>query len=180
MRLFIGVKLDTETIKKVDYLMASLYKEGFRGNYTNIKNVHLTLFFIGEVKEEYVNEIIQIIDNNQEKLAKVKKIEIQAIKNLKDMIVLEINKTNELLSLQSSIEKEIKLLFNKDIDDGRKHAGFGNQNSNRPFYPHITLIRECNKEVNQNREINLVSDVNKISLFESLRIKNQLIYIEKN
>ena len=80
------------------------------------------------------------------------------------MLVLELEQTDELLTY-------VKML--------REKLSEGNFNyDKKPFVPHITLVREINKNVimDSYQEV----EVSKITLFESKRINGRLIYEEKN
>ena len=166
MRLFIGIKLDSKCIKKIDNYYKFFYSENVSGNYTSLENLHLTLYFLGEVDEDRINEIKSII--NSVKL-EISELEIIKFTRLKDMLVGEVKKTKELISIYN------------DLSNKLKQNGFKiNENS---FYPHITLIRQVNnlKEFKFiNSELNLKFSFNKITLFESTRINNKLVYIPKN
>ena len=86
MRLFIGIKLDTKAIKKIDSYMNYLYQTGVRGTYTKTNNIHLTLEFLGEVDKDKVNKLIDII--NSIDISKLDYLEIDKTKMLKSIITL--------------------------------------------------------------------------------------------
>lgn len=159
MRAFIGIKLDKETTKRIDNLQKSMYQEGVRGNYTLLSNIHLTLSFLGEIREEDICTIKSIIET----LQVPKEIKIVKICMLKDMIICEVEKKVELLAMQKELTDKLKINGFK-VDD-------------KKYYPHITLVRRANEEFF--KEVFLTSNVNKIILFESTRINNRLCYLEK-
>ena len=51
MRLFIAVRLSDETVLALTDLQKELRRLGYTGNYTKRENLHLTLAFIGEVRD---------------------------------------------------------------------------------------------------------------------------------
>lgn len=51
MRLFVAVALTDEMKSEIMKMMHGLKKQGVRGNYTPLQNLHLTLAFIGEVQD---------------------------------------------------------------------------------------------------------------------------------
>lgn len=159
MRAFIGIKLDQEVNKSLEALQKQMYQDNIRGNYSLVNNIHLTLDFLGEIEESDIEIIKSIID----KIKCPKIIKLTGIKMLRDMIICEVQKSEELLTCQ---KKLVQLLREQ-----------GYRVDNKPYYPHITLVRQANKTINY--EVSLESQVTKISLFESTRINNKLCYIEK-
>lgn len=162
MRLFIGIKLDKIT-NKINAITKYLYQEGLRGNYTLESNYHVTLAFIGEC----TNDIC--LDSLIDKLnsINISHLEINKIKKMKDMLVLELVKDEELLNAEKQVKDELsKQGFNYD---------------KKTFNPHITLVREivCNenklKEIT-NKKINVSCNDLKVNLFESKRINGKLVY----
>lgn len=160
MRAFIGIKLDDKALKITNNYFNMLYQEGVRGNYTDIKNIHLTLSFIGETdRAEELKGIINSLD-----VSKLNYLTIKGIKALKDMLIYEVDKTQELEELYNELLEKLKK-ENFEVD-------------NKSFFPHITLVRETNKQVV--KKISFTSKVEKINLFESIRIKGKIHYISKN
>lgn len=165
MRLFIGIKLNQIVINKIKTINNYLYSQNIRGNYTNYNNLHLTLVFLGEVKEENVKEIIKIV--NETNISKLEEIELYEITNFKEMIILKVRNTKELNDIYNQLFNDLKRLhFNLQ---------------ERPYFPHITLVRETNVEVQNILENKIITnEVNKITLFESKRINKELQYIPLN
>jgi len=61
MRLFIAVNLEEELKKRIVPLEEELKKTGADVKWVEVKNLHLTLKFLGEVEEKKVTQIEQII-----------------------------------------------------------------------------------------------------------------------
>lgn len=61
MRLFIAVNLEEELKKKIVPLEEELRKTGADVKWVEVKNLHLTLKFLGEVEESKVTAIEQIV-----------------------------------------------------------------------------------------------------------------------
>jgi len=160
MRLFIGIKLDNKALKKVDNYMNYLYQKGVRGNYTKLANIHLTLAFLGELSSDKVDELLEIINSVDTSL--LKNLTINKIKMLKSIITLNVLKEENLLNVQ-------KDLINKLNNSGYKLE-------QREYVPHITLVRETSKPVEE--DINIISEFTKITLFESRRTNNGLVYVD--
>lgn len=166
MRLFIGIKLDNEAVKKVNNYYKYFYSEKVKGNFTDLSNLHLTLSFLGEISSEKVNVIIKIIDSLKNNIDSFKIIKLT---KLKDMLIGEVFKDPGLFSLHSELVEKLKQ--------------FGLKVSEAEFYPHITLIRQVEGLKNLNiidSNIEVISNVNKITLFESTRINGRLTYIPLN
>lgn len=165
MRAFIGIKLEDKYKKKLENIRSFLIQSKVMGNFTNINNIHLTLCFIGEIKEENVSAIKEMI--SQIDISELN-IEVSSIKVFKSFLILKVDKNDRLLGIQKKISDElIKQGFNID---------------RKEFFPHITIVREV-KNVNEkdldslNKNIKMMSKVSKIELFESKRVNGQLIYI---
>lgn len=166
MRLFIGIKLDENAIKKVNNYYKYFYSEKVTGNFTNLSNLHLTLAFLGEVDDKKVNEIIDAINSL---MYKIDSLKIFKFTKLKDMLIGKVEKEGKLIKLQQELNEKLK------------EMGFKVNDLN--FYPHITLIREVKglekvKIIDSNIEI--ISKESKVTLFESKRINGKLTYIRLN
>lgn len=161
MRCFIGLNFNSNALNKINNLSISLKKSGIKGNYTTKENVHLTLLFLGEVSLEKAEKI-------KESLGKIEfssfDITVNEITKLKDIIILKIEKSDELISLQKEVVKKVKSIL-------------PNIKEENEFYPHITLARK-NKD-NIYKKISVIDKVESIILFSSERINGKLQYIEK-
>ena len=162
MRLFIGIKFDEKTMVLIDRIQGMLYNEGVKGNFTNKNNIHLTLSFLGEVNNDKVDVLKKIIDSID--VSKINTIDITGIDVLKDMIILNVNKSVELDNIYNDLVNKLSS-NNFNIDK-------------RPYFPHVTLVREKNKDYK--KELNIKSKFTKITLFESTRINGVLTYIPLN
>lgn len=162
MRLFIGIKFDEKTMVLIDRIQGMLYNEGMKGNFTNKNNIHLTLSFLGEVNNDKVDVLKKIIDSID--VSKINTIDITGIDVLKDMIILNVNKSVELDNIYNDL---VNKLSNNNFNIDK-----------RPYFPHVTLVREKNKDYK--KELNIKSKFTKITLFESTRINGVLTYIPLN
>ena len=160
MRLFIGIKLDNKALKKVDNYMNYLYQKDVKGNYTKLANVHLTLAFLGDVSSDKVDELLEII--NSVDTSSLKSLKINKIKMLKSIITLNVIRENILLNVQ------------KDLTNKLNEKGY--KLDQREYVPHITLVREASKTIEE--DINIISEFTKITLFESIRTNNGMVYVD--
>ena len=122
----------------------------------------MTLVFLGETSEDKVSVIKKILKDID---LSIDSIRIAKMTMLKDILIGEVENNKELQEIYSTIRTKLKAsgIF---FDD---HS----------FYPHITLIRKVNnQEKFIGKEMNIISYFNHITLFESKRINNDLVYID--
>ncbi|MCK9536588.1 MAG: RNA 2',3'-cyclic phosphodiesterase [Bacilli bacterium] len=160
MRTFIGIKLN-DCYNQIIEMQQEFKRMEIFGNYTLPENVHLTLLFLGELNQEEFKKVKLTL--NQIEYSSFP-VYIDKVKDFKDMMILEIRQSTELMQFQALLNRA---LTKENI-----------YNERRPYYPHITLIRRCNYKIN--KEIALASTVNEAVLFSSERINNRLSYIPKH
>lgn len=154
MRLFIGIDFSSTNQKKLQEVM-----EHASGQGTSLENLHLTLEFLGELPPSVVSSIQSIFD-----CLKVQPFHIESkrLSKLKDILILEVKKTQELLSLQEELHQSLK------------KAGFHLEE--RPYYPHVTLIRRFHEDIKE--EYSLTQEVRSIHLYHSTRVDGVLTYLK--
>lgn len=155
MRLFLGIKPTKQALLAIQKLIKTLQAKGITGNYTDINNIHLTLVFIGEVEE--ANKLKSIMNGIH---CRPFSFQMNKLTKLKDMFILEIEKTKELDELQTRLADEI-------IKQGYCIE-------KRNFYPHITLVREVKEDFKMN--IAISSEVKSFELYLSERIQGKINY----
>lgn len=162
MRLFIGIKVDSKTQKKINSYFNFFYENKVTGNYSKISNLHMTLVFLGETDEGKIPLIKDIIKNVS---FNIDEIIITKFAMLKDILVGEVKNNQEIQDMYNKLKQGLK-----------KNGIIVDSNS---LYPHVTLIRKavnCGKFVG--KEVNLTSKFDHITLFESRRINGELVYID--
>ena len=154
MRVFIGISLSNENILALTKLQSELISDG---RITPANNLHLTLVFIGEVNENEMNLIKQMLDET-----KVNKFsfEITKLKMMRDMVIGEVKENRDLANLQRNLNLKLDNL--------------GFKVEERKYYPHITLSRKSDLRINQ--EVSLKEDVNTVKLFLSEFTNNGVVY----
>ena len=162
MRLFIGIKIDNKALQKIDNIQKLLYNDGIRGNFTSKNLCHLTLAFLGEIEEYKVSELIDIISSIDS--SKLKEIKFLNIELMNQILILKVLKTKELDAYHTALTNEL--------------LAHGFNFNYKSFFPHVTLVRESNKDYN--KEFIFTSEVTKITLFESKRINGVLTYTPLN
>lgn len=173
MRVFIAIEFSKE-IKDYMYSVQQELKVSMeRGNFSNVENFHITLRFIGELSQDKILSLKQAIEKTAASGISFK-LHTDTIgffpKGNKKIIWMGITNENALLEkLFLSLELELEKIGIKKED--------------KPFSPHITLVREAilkedfitlkNNIRIENKEI----CVENISLMESTRINGKLAYI---
>jgi 2'-5' RNA ligase len=135
MRLFIAVPLSEEVLESILEL-----REPIRGiKWQKPSQMHLTLRFLGEAKQERFAEIKETLESIQlEKFTiGIKGVGVFPDKRSPRVIWAGIKKSEELLELQEKVEK------------CSRNAGF--QPEKRPYKPHITFGRVKNATKRQVR-----------------------------
>lgn len=59
MRTFIALEVNDEVKRCASEIIEKLMRRGFRANWVSPENMHLTLFFLGEVRRDKVDEIAE-------------------------------------------------------------------------------------------------------------------------
>jgi len=59
MRTFIAIDVNEEVKKQASEIIEKLMKRGFGATWVSEENMHLTLFFLGEVDEQKISEIAE-------------------------------------------------------------------------------------------------------------------------
>lgn len=164
MRLFIGLPLDIKTKNKLLLIQNELKLKKVTGNFTLKNNLHMTMAFLGEVSDDKLDILINLVNEINDSVT----VELEGIDLLRDIVIYKVNKTSELVNLHKRLIEKLK------------EIGF---NLPSELTPHITLIRKYQSQNDVRKLINdikMISTDNKLTLFESKRINNELVYIKKN
>jgi 2'-5' RNA ligase len=131
LRLFIALSLTNNLLKKIGFLEEKIDKKvKIDFPWISLKNLHLTLVFLGYLDYEDYLKIDEIFKEIKFKRinAKIKKIDYGP-PGSKRMIWLYIEKNKELEELKDTLEKRLE---QKEINYQREE---------REFLPHINLAR---------------------------------------
>lgn len=171
MRCFIAIELDNETRKFLTDVQNHLAEQGLNGKFTHIKNLHLTLKFLGEINEFIYCDICKML----KKVARRHKLfvlELDRIgkfnKGNKNIVWAGFSENKNLLSLFRDLQSELEVIMPIKKESYYK--------------PHITLAREA--VLTQREIVNMEMDkklehsfkVLGISLMESTRVNGRLTY----
>ena len=176
IRAFIAIKIDNLNKQKISSLISQLKKSDTAIKWASENQMHLTLKFLGDIKESDVencsNSLKSIADNSNAFSIKFSKI--GGFPNIQKPRVI-------WLGIDKGAE-ELKLLNNKIENDFEK---LGFQKEKREYSAHLTLGRVKSLKNIQNltkiiSEINLdLQDeikINKIILFQSTLTSKGAIY----
>ena len=166
MRLFAAIKFSPEIETVLTKVQNELKSNGITGNYTDCRNLHLTLAFIGEYNAP--DKVMKALRNVSFEPFRMSLEE--SIGNFGDILWLGIKKDSRLMALDKEVRKALGN-FNIHYDP-------------KPFKPHITLIRKA-KVYDKNGVViktlknrNVKMTVENISLMHSHRENGKLIYTE--
>lgn len=124
-RLFIAINLP-DKIKESLREFRDAWRD-FPCRWTKIENIHLTLYFIGEVGEDKIPEVIKAVENaisgSQPFELTITDTVYGPSKQKPRMIWARIERARELIELQQKISRNL------------------NPRETRPFSPHLTLCR---------------------------------------
>jgi 2'-5' RNA ligase len=168
MRLFTAINFNKDIKDKIWKAVSLLKEESISGNFTLYDNLHLTLIFLGEIRESAMGDIKKIIDNIESSSFT---LTINGVGKFKraggDIFFLSLQKSQELIRLHSELMNLRSLgIFVEE----------------REYTPHLTLGREVvmkngfdtEKFIKEIPEITV--EVKSVELMKSERIKGVLTY----
>jgi len=150
MRVFFAVDIDNDVKNEVEMLVESFKKIDDRIKWINVSNMHITLYFFGEIKEDVLSPLMNLIEKSLKEIDRFS-ISVRCAGGFPNIarprvIWLGIeNKSGELIKIQHNIQNLLKI------------NSMGIRIDNRDFTPHLTLGRvkgRCNQ-----RLINRLSDL---------------------
>ena len=158
MRLFIAINLDDKFRDALVEMQESMRRQGIRGNYTRMENLHLTLAFIGEYGDpDAVNEVLASIPLEPSRLA------LRGYGSFGNLYWAGLEDNDKL---SAYVKRLRRALAEKGIPFDRK------------FSPHITLLRQASAGLPRLRVSSAAMEVRRVSLMRSERGKNGMIYTE--
>ncbi|MDA3931401.1 MAG: RNA 2',3'-cyclic phosphodiesterase [Tenericutes bacterium] len=169
MRIFIAILFSPAINHEIYDIIETIKEKNYHGQSTVHDNLHLTLHYIGETKQEKLSEIIkqlkEIIINSFS--IQTKNIDYFGKEKKKKILYLGIENNHELKKLHNEVVKQLN--------------NIGYMIDEETYIPHITLMRRVKVEDDafDNFEFkSLKIAVEGISVMESKRIDNQLVYEE--
>lgn len=171
MRLFLAVNLNEEIKDYLSEAIRQLKRNASSGNFTRRENLHLTLVFLGETREDELGAVKRAMDRVE---GEPFRLSFHGFGRFKrrggDIHWVGVDRAEALLSVQ------------KQLSEALEEEGFSLEN--REYAPHLTLGREVRVSgssediygslTGEKREMS----VSKISLMRSERIGGTLVYTE--
>lgn len=177
-KLFIGIEIPPYLTKKIFGLSSSLQKFGYPIEWIKPEKFHLTLIYLGYLKNENVEKLIKII---YDVASEFKRFHVElgtvdgfpSIKNPR-IIMLNLSKgTIELANIYNQLKKNITNCgFKVDEKEFRGHVTLGRVKSD-DFYIKKKISELMKIQKKQSFKTFCVS---KISLFESVLIDKEFNY----
>ena len=158
MRLFIAINLDDNIRNALAEMQDSMRRQGVRGNYTKIENLHLTLAFIGEYSDlDALNDALASVPLEPFRLA------LRGYGSFGNLYWAGLEDSDKLYAY---IKRLRRALADRGIPSDRKYS------------PHITLVRKASACPPRLRVPSVSMEVRRVSLMRSERGKNGMIYTE--
>lgn len=169
MRLFIAINFEESTKNQINEIITYLQPKIKRGRFVNPENLHLTLEFLGEIKEDKMSEIEEVMSTLAFPEFTLSLTELSYFKTRKGRLYwLGMEENDTLQQLQYELHQ--KLL----------EANF--KLESRPFLPHITIGRNIKVKQKLNhyeieKRLKLIEiKVDTIDLMASSIIDGKLTY----
>jgi len=170
MRVFVSIEISNNEVINSIKNFQKIIKIDVKP--TELKNLHFTLQFLGEVSKQIIDKVIQSFNTIEFSKFNISLKGIEAFPKLKSPKIIWIG-TDE-----KSNKKMIKL--SKKIEKALEPLGFS---SEKPFKPHITVFRikkkigDITKEMENHKNVNFgIQEITSIKLKKSELTLNGPVY----
>ncbi|SFC22747.1 2'-5' RNA ligase [Alkalibacterium subtropicum] len=172
MRVFIAVELEDKVKDMLIHVQDRLRPYVSTGNYTDRNNFHITLRFIGNVDQQELNVLKQVIDTTA--------LHAKALILSTDKLGHFPRKNKEIIwvGVKGQVGKLFKL--KKQLEIELEEAGFSKEEQD--YTPHITMVRQAVSEKGFDEikaDLRVPKEeiaVRSIALMESKRVDGELVY----
>lgn len=179
MRVFVALDLSSEARREIEKFLKRLEKKHWKVKWEKPEKIHLTLAFLGSIKEEKLELV-------KEACQQVTKVTISFIVSFKGLGCFPDFDFPRIiwLGLKGDLKSLVEL--QKRLKDKLGRLGF--ETEKRPFEPHLTLGRIKRARVRERREIGRQIKgmrkmdfqnqwlINKIVLYESQCLAEGSVY----
>jgi len=172
MRLFTAIEFDAQLRSKISKIQSELRQYCEKGHFTREDNFHLTLIFLGERKLTELQNIISALELSVQGLEPFKlKIAEPGSFTKASRKILWLGLSGALQDLSRLYARLENCLVEKQVISQRQK-----------YSPHITIGREILLKASESIISNditmpeIIVPVTKISLMESIRVQDRLIY----
>lgn len=174
MRTFIGIDFDIKVKNEIKAIQSIVRENSHKGRFKYMGNFHLTLKFLGEISENQVNVINEVLEKSAQEVERFRlTIEKLGFFGGKEEI------RTLWLGLGGDLES-LNALYSK-IEEGLGARGFDKEK--RPYTPHITiaqdlLLRASFDELRKIVDLSSIPDidVSEVSLIKSEQIQGKRVY----
>ena len=131
MRSFIAITVPESVLRCCEEIIAHLKGLNVKGRFAKIQSLHLTLQFLGNIEEEEVAGIRQVLEQAGKEVAPfdVEVRQLGAFPHFASprVVWVGVEAVDALMELQSKIQQRLQRLSFRE--------------ENRKFHPHLTLLR---------------------------------------
>ncbi len=131
MRAFIAVAVPESVLKSCQDIVAQLKGLNLQGRFAKTRSMHLTLHFLGNIEEEQIPGIAEILEQAGKGVTpfdlEVSRLGVFPHLTHPRVVWIGVEPVDGLMKLQSKIQ------------EGLEPLGFPKEN--RDFHPHLTLLR---------------------------------------
>ncbi len=131
IRAFIAIAVPESVLKSCQEIMAQLKGLNLQGRFAKTDSIHLTLQFLGNIEEDQIAVIAQVLEQAGREIApfdlEVGRLGVFPHLANPRVVWIGAEPVDELMTLQSKIQQ------------GLEPLGFSKEN--RDFHPHLTLLR---------------------------------------
>src|SRR3989304_2268918 len=132
MRTFVAIELPPELTSQIDQLQTVLRKTGADVSWVKSQNVHITLKFLGEVKEEKIEDVYQATELSVKGLRNFQ-VNLQGLGGFPNL------KRPRVIWIGVEKGKEVLAELYPKVEEQFFKIGFAKEN--RDFTPHLTIGR---------------------------------------
>ena len=131
MRAFIAIAVSEPVLNSCEEIMARLRNLNLQGRFAKIQSIHLTLQFLGNIEEEQIPGIAEILEQAGKGVTpfdlEVGRLGVFPQLFNPRVVWIGVEPVDAVMTLQSKIQQ------------GLEPLGFPKEN--RDFHPHLTLLR---------------------------------------